>query len=253
MRKFTLPGLVTYIGSFFLALNARRSVVLAGAIAVGGGTSSHASPGAIAVPDPGLSVVRSGNVVTVSLPGLGLTLFGGQFVNLSLIDPTVFLGNLISIKGQVVTLSTYNNNVDRTQQTWASDLTVYIVTQGLSTDPEQSGSLLQLGGTNGLDATNPTLREFWEPDVNTEYLSSFTQSVDVSAYGINWANLGQPTVWLGNAYTDGNSSGTWTGAIEFTFASSGGSGVPDASRTALLLAPGTLLLLGLAGRSRRRS
>jgi len=66
------------------------------------------------------------------------------------------------------------------------------------------------------------------------------------------ANISDP-VLLVNAYTEAGSFGRWSGYIDFTFAASGGSGVPDASRTALLLAPGTLLLLGLAGRSRRRS
>ena len=65
--------------------------------------------------------------------------------------------------------------------------------------------------------------------------------------------ISDPVVWLGNGYTGSTPVGTWSGDVYFTFTGSGGSGVPDASRTVLLLAPGTLLLLGLAGRSRRRT
>jgi hypothetical protein len=105
---------------------------------------------------------------------------------------------------------------------------------------------LQVGGTNG---TGAGVSLPWDPSFPDETLS-VTQNLQ--SYGVTAGPGVSEQVWLGNAYTEGDSFGRWSGSITFTFASPGGSGVPDASRTALLLAPGTLLLLGLAGRSRRR-
>ena len=183
-----------------------------------------------------------------------------EFVNVSQLAPTLFSGSLVSIRASVM-LNSYVSGPGALQdQSTATDLTVYIAPIS-GADPSDSGSFLQLGGGSGLDPGSSSKRRRWDPNLDPQY----DQSFDIT-YLLSEANrspsdpvpsftLGggtDPVIWLGHGFTGDTPSATWTGFVEFTFASSGGSGVPDASRTTLLLAPGTLLLLGLAGRSRRR-
>jgi hypothetical protein len=196
-------------------------------------------------------------------------LFGGEFVNLSALatGPEVLGGTLLSvaINASVANTEGPDTNGD---ETWASDLTI-LVAPSASGSPNTNNAagpgtinlLLQVGGTTGFEtgvsgSTSFVERTLWYPagDLN-EYLSANT------SYGLlapltlsNAPSSNDPLIWLGHGFTTGVGAnyGTWTGYVDFTFASTGGSGVPDASRTALLLAPGTLLLLGLAGRARRR-
>jgi hypothetical protein len=111
------------------------------------------------------------------------------------------------------------------------------------------------GGFTNFGASNWT---YWNESStsNAPYQFSDTQSVSPSITLASPSGPTDPVIWVGNGFDAGAgvSYGKWSGYLEFTFSGSsgGGSGVPDASRTALLLAPGTLLLLGLAGRARRR-
>jgi hypothetical protein len=216
-----------------------------------------------------IDVVRVGNKVTVTFKTPYSDLPWGQFVNLSAFSQSqgpgfvdLFTGSLVSIRADVTLLSYgYEASLAPPQTdsdfwTWATDLTVYVGPATVAGDPSSSGGVLQLGGTNGLDSgLTPLFWDYSVPGARPEDYSTYAQSFDLLVTLPSSITLGasQPNlVWLGNAYSDGNSDGRWSGSLEFTFAGSGGSGVPDASRTALLLAPGTLLLLGLAGRARRR-
>ena len=267
------------VGSFWARFSPRLLAVVAVVAAMGtdDGLRAGPPPGARGISGNGFNFIgvdrpSGSNVVTVALPPSGslplLQLNGGDFVNLSELSATIsgsnlFYGNLISIRADVV-LTTHGleGSANPNVPTEAIDLTVYVApVDGSSSpnSPSQSSSAFQLGGTNTVDVVtaSPT-RLYWDspalqPTDLNNYSDEFDRTIDVSGLGVSLASGGPLAVWLGNAYTEGNSFGIWTGTLEFTFASSGGSGVPDASRTALLLAPGTLLLLGLAGRSRRRS
>jgi hypothetical protein len=276
MRKFTLPCLVSYVGHFLPALNARSSLVLAVAIALVAGTGARGSE-----PPPTVTGNRIGNVVTVTFqPTAGSTsgdyneyapLFGGQYVDLTSIN-TFFFGQLVSITANL-RLESYGldtaggaivlqpdpslPNYTPDYLTEVTDLAVYIggLTPGIP--PSFPNGVLQLGGdTQGIGTPNYF---YWYQSFPNNYvydgISLNGISKDVSNLGIS-LSPSTPEVWLVNTYSSSvqtASFGRWSGSIDFTFASSGGSGVPDASRTALLLAPGTLALLGLAGRSRRRN
>jgi hypothetical protein len=264
MRKFTPPALLSYIGGFLPALNPLRSVVLAGGIALGAGTSVKGQlldpvnvvpgSGIVLLSQPASNVVRATFDSRVS-GSTDLSLDGADFVNLSqLANGTLFSGNLISITANFQLL---NYDAANAGDLWVSDLTVYIAgSVGSPPEPALSGSTLQLGGTNIFNSDPAAIDLYWggallDPNGGPSVLSVF--SGVSNAVNISLGASSTQEVWLANGLTGmGYSPGVWSGYIDFTFASSGGSGVPDASRTALLLAPGTLLLLGLAGRSRRR-
>ena len=204
-------------------------------------------------------------------------LYGGDFINLSALSTAqlgsnVFLGSLVSITANVV-LTSYEKDLsgfrDVSNVTTVDDLTVYIgrVNTNLTSFNTVTANppvtfydgLLQVGGTSGTASNlvdfpgqNPTRFSWYDfatPSADT--MSSAVASIQ-SYMTLNLTPSSPEEVWLANAYTGANTFGRWSGSLTFTYAGSGGSGVPDASRTALLLAPGTLLLLGLAGRSRRR-
>jgi len=280
MRKFTLPCLLSYVGHFLPALNARSSLVLAVAMALGAGTGARG----IEAP-PTVTGSRIGNVVTVTFqPTAGSTsgdhneyapLFGGQYVDLTSIN-TFFFGQLVSITANL-RLESYgrdfaggimalepdpsNPNYNPEYLTEVTDLAVYIGGLTPGTPPNFSGGLLQLGGdTQGINNVAvggyQTWGSFFSANSFNTYAGDTLPGIVANVASLNISlSPSVPEVWLVNTYSPSvatASFGRWSGTIDFTFASSGGSGVPDASRTALLLAPGTLLLLGLAGRSRRR-
>jgi hypothetical protein len=286
MRSFNLSGFVRYFGGFFPALNRRRSAVLAWAIAVGAGSCIKAGPpssvASVSVSQYSANVVRvefvqAGTPLTANEWGL---LYGGEYINLSsLTSPSLFSGTLQSITPNL-TLHSFGRdesgatvpNFDPTDPAFSDfttavwDLAVYIGPLTNPGPPPVFGTalvpgLLQVGGTNGLDPTLAANNRDLDWGGSPRGTSILPDSAMGTSYSVNVQSLGltldpavtPPQVFLVNAYTSGNSFGRWSGYIDFTFASSGGSGVPDASRTALLLAPGTLALLGLAGRSRRRN
>jgi hypothetical protein len=217
-------------------------------------------------------------------------LYGGDFVNLSALSlvqnsgVSLFSGSIISISANVK-LESFSKDITGGLQsfdleaeppsnanfaTTVTDLAIYVggayypatspgslpspvpIIPSLNTvsdSPVQffgGAGTLQVGGTNGTGAGVSLL---WHPSFPDESLSV---TKNLQSFGVTAGSGVSEQVWLGNAYTEGDSFGRWSGYIDFTFASSSGGGVPDASRTALLLAPGTLLLLGLAGRARRR-
>jgi hypothetical protein len=273
MRKFTLPAFLVYIGGFFPALNARRSLVMVGAMALAAGTAMRGNPPTVAsvqVTQHAPNVVRveflSVNGVASNNPDYWGLIYGADYINLSaLTSPSLFLGTLQSITPNL-RLESFgldeggNPQVGTQYATEVWDLAVYIGPLGSPPVYGPSG-YIQVGGTNGVDAS--LLSGAWKDwggaaNGTATNLPQVTMgslfATDVSSMNIvlGPANISDP-VLLVNAYTEAGSFGRWSGYIDFTFASSTGSGVPDASRTALLLAPGTLLLLGLAGRSRRRA
>jgi hypothetical protein len=202
-------------------------------------------------------------------------LFGGQYVDLTSIN-TLFFGQLVSITANL-RLKSYgfdiaggtralepdpsNQNYNPEYLTEVTDLAVYIGGLTPGTPPNFSGGLLQLGGdTQGINNVAVGGYQTWGSFFSANSFNTYAGDTlpgivaNVSSLDIS-LSPSVPKVWLVNTYSPSvatASFGRWSGTIDFTFASSGGSGVPDASRTALLLAPGTLLLLGLAGRSRRR-
>jgi hypothetical protein len=204
---------------------------------------------------------------TVRFSFSSLFLYGGSFVNLSAVS-SVSLGGTLTGVSINASLSSNENGTPTAggfvNETWASDLTVLVAsTTGGAPDGDNSNGaspnlLLQIGGTTGFETiSGPFLpeRDFWYANYTQGEENTVAATYNLSA-PINLTSSPY-SIWLGHGFvssdpTDYGTDGTWSGTIDFTFASSGGSGVPDASRTALLLAPGTLLLLGLAGRSRRR-
>jgi hypothetical protein len=263
------------VGAFLAEFSSRRLVAgLALVVAMGSVEAVRAGP-----PPPAASVAVSplgSNGVRVTFNPTGSTpgaydrygvLYGGDFINLSLLSP-LFVGTLSSVTanvtlesfGQTETGGTANQGLVfgdpgylTDYDTTASDLAVFV---GTGSPPSGVLSGVQLGGdTQGLTGVSAGNYKYW-----VSYFSN-TGSTDSQLLGVQIPlsdtalgpmALGSNQVWLGNTYTSGSSFGRWSGYVDFTFAGSSGSGVPDASRTALLLAPGTLLLLGLAGRSRRR-
>ena len=222
------------------------------------------------------SLTKTGGVVRFNFTGLTLSAdaTAAQFINLSSLNPSYFSGTLVSIRADVV-LDSHDAIYGPADQTTATDLTVYIAgTQTYQnpyyvtspdpvsvSGPANSGSSLQLGGTSGLDSGSAVNKREWDPNFNaiydpsfdlTYYFSELDRSPPLPVTSFSLGGISDPVVWLGNGYTGSTPVGTWSGDVYFTFAGAGGSGVPDTSRTALLLAPGTLLLLGLAGRARRR-
>lgn len=286
MRSFPRSRIPSAAGFWGANFSARRLVaLLVFGVAAGSVESVWATP-----PPPARGIAGNGagyllvdrpvgsTTATVTLgqsgsPSEFLTLNGGDFVNLSsLASANAFVGNLIAIRARV-TLESYGTETGVPFPTTATDLTVYVarvVDQPGSTpdSPLQSLSLLQLGGTNTVDSTSSTpLVKYWDGDTSPTsspsaslppltgnyFDESFDQTFDATPYNLTFPDSGGAVLWLGNAYTEGPSFGRWSGFLEFTFASPSGSGVPEASHTALFLTPATLVLLGLAGRSRRRS
>jgi hypothetical protein len=207
---------------------------------------------------------------TVRFEFTNLYLEGADFINLSALATGQYVlgGTLISLRINASVSGREPADSTTLEQTWASDLTVLVAsTSTPSGSPNVDNSalqrnlLLQVGGTSGLESTGGGLstveRTYWYANIADDPESSANSTYSLLGSGILLATspgLTDPVVWLGHGFTRGVTTyGSWSGYVDFTFASSGGSGVPDASRTALLIAPGTLLLLGLAGRSRRRS
>ena len=197
---------------------------------------------------------------TVRFSFSDLFLFGGQFFNLTQLaagfpSPGPYaLGGplpLASVELNVTLNDREPSSFQTTGETWVSDLVVLIAPN----DGSFSNPVLQLGG--GSTSFGATTLTYWS-ETNTQavpYAFADTQTLSPSVTLSATPGATDPVIWLGSGFDSGagSSYGKWSGYLEFTFASSGGgSGVPDASRTALLLAPGALLLLGLAGRSRRR-
>ena len=228
------------------------------------GVDPVAKPGGYVSVVPTFTPSTSGSTRTVEFSFSGLYLFGGQFIDLSAIAPASALeGRLESVGINIQPGDFSGDPVNPGDYTYASDLSILVATRSGSNPNINNSSAtnirLQVGGTTGfLDGTGPGPERlnFWYPSTDpvTEAIASYT----LAGSGITLtSNPNDYAIWLGHGFmtsalTSYSTWGTWTGSVSFNFASSGGSGVPDASRTALLLAPGTLLLLGLAGRARRR-
>lgn len=174
-------------------------------------------------------------------------------------------GSLLSVAINASVTNTEGPDLNG-DETWASDLTILVAPNAAGSPNTNNGGspinlLLQVGGTTGFEtgvsgSSTFVERTLWYPggDLNENLTANTSYSLLAPLSLASSPSGTDPVVWLGHGFTTsvGANYGTWTGYVDFTFTGSGGSGVPDASRTALLLAPGTLLLLGLAGRSRRR-
>ena len=216
---------------------------------------------------PSSAFSESGPPRVVRFSFSSLFLYGGQFVNLSAVSGGALQGTLQGVSVEILP-SGFSGEPPPSpgdDHTWASDLTILVAnTSGSAPNIDNPGSLnlkLQVGGTTGfLSSTSTALpeREFWYPNIASDPQVSASASYSlITPILLQGSIVTDPQIWLGHGFMTSalasqSTYGTWSGYVDFTFASSGGSGVPDASRTALLLAPGTLLLLGLAGRSRRR-
>jgi len=198
----------------------------------------------------------------------GLFLYGGQFVNLTAVSGGALQGTLQSVSIGIAAVGFSGEPPPSLgdDHTWASDLTILVAgLAGSNPSIDNSSTLnlqLQVGGTTGFLSANSTLlpeREFWYPTIaNDPEVSASASYQLLSPIVLQGSTAADPQIWLGHGFMTSalaaqSTYGTWSGYVDFTFTGSSGSGVPDSSRTALLLAPGTLLLLGLAGRSRRRS
>lgn len=197
----------------------------------------------------------------------GLFLYGGQFVNLTAVSGGALLGELQRVSIEIAPGGFTGEPPPNTgdDHSWASDLTI-LVSSVAGSDPEIDNTTsrnlrLQVGGTTGFLSSTSTLspeREFWYPSIASDPEVSASASYSlITPILLQGSGAADPQIWLGHGFMTSalaarSTYGTWTGYVDFTFASSGGSGVPDASRTALLLAPGTLFLLGLARLSRRQ-
>ena len=211
--------------------------------------------------------LQSLSPTTVRFSFSSLFLYGGSFVDLSAISSGSLAGTLTGVSINA-SLSSNENGTPTVggfvNETWASDLTVLVAstTGGAPNGDNSNGSspnlLLQVGGTTGFETVSgsfPPERDFWYAAYTSGEENAVASTYNLSA-PLNLSSAAH-SIWLGHGFVSSDpanfgTNGTWSGYVDFTFASSGGSGVPDASRTALLLAPGTILLLGLAGRSRRR-
>lgn len=284
MSSSSLSRVPSAVGAFLAEFSSRRLVAGLALVVAMGSVEAVRAAASISVDPQGTNGVRITFNPTGSIQGAfdeyGV-LNGGDFINLSSLSRSqnsgtnLFVGSIISITANL-TLRSFEKDINGNPVTYdvanfpddstsVDDLAIYIgvVSPSGGNPPSTpinffntqlntvtfSGGLLQLGGTNGTGAP----RDYWGNYANSASdplrdLAGVSVPVSIPALSANSIE----EVWLANAYTSGSSFGRWSGTIDFTFASSGGSGVPDASRTALLLAPGTLLLLGLAGRSRRR-
>lgn len=210
----------------------------------------------------------TGSTRTVRFNFTGLYLYGGQFIDLSTLAPGLpsneaLQGTLLSVGINIQANSFSGEPIPSggADQTYSSDLTILVAKRAGSNPSIDNSSgpevLVQAGGlTDFLSGGSLIERYNWS--------SSATGPADavVDTYSLVnsialTSSASDPAIWLGHGFMSSalaneDTWGTWDGYVELSFVGSGGSGVPDGSRTALLLAPGTLLLLGLAGRSRRR-
>lgn len=119
----------------------------------------------------------------------------------------------------------------QTNYTYADDLSIYVAGSPITLD-----GALQMGGYSNLGATQ---RYFW---TNGGSSAPGTTVIDTRAFATALAFTGTGTdltVYVGNGYGGGGTSGTFTGSITLH-------GVN------LVPAPGALALLGLAGLVARR-
>lgn len=258
VRGRALVALLTWVGvSTVTSRGAIVEVTLQQAAAPASpGPADYATNTSIAyVSFPGFSTPTA-NAVRFSFSDLFL--YGGQFFNLTQLAAAFPAPGPYSLGGGLplasvalnVTLHDREPQGSTTGETWASDLTILIAPN----DGTFSSPTLQLGG--GATDFGASSWILWS-EASTQPVPYAYSDLQSLSPGIALASSPAPTdpvIWVGSGFDSGAgaSYGRWSGYLEFTFASAGGSGVPDASRTALLLAPGTLLLLGLAGRSRRR-
>ncbi len=118
--------------------------------------------------------------------------------------------------------------------TYADDLCVYVDVEPLST-----GGRLQIGGFSNLSASQ---RYFWPNGGSSAPGTTSIGSVSLtSALSFTGDKAVDGTVWIGNGYGAGGTSGTWSGTV--TLFGVDAVAVP---------APGALALLGLAGFASRR-
>jgi hypothetical protein len=230
------------------------------------GVSLNSTPGSDGYVLTSAFNLQSSSPRTVRFSFSSLFLYGGSFVDLSAVSSVSLGGTLtgVSINASLSSNENGTPTVGSLNETWASDLTV-LVASTINGAPDGDNSivaspklLLQLGGTTGFETASSSFlpeRDFWYSAYTSGEENAVTATYNLST-PINLTSSPH-SIWLGHGFVSSDpanfgTNGTWTGYVDFTFASSGGSGVPDASRTALLLAPGTLVLLGLAGRSRRR-
>ena len=190
------------------------------------------------------STIRSGRVAAV-VAALALTGAASADITLTL-DNTSFSGwsfsrfvdySQFNIVGTLTGASinvVLNGSVD---DTYADDLCVYV-----DVEPLNSNGLLQIGGFNSLNAAQ---RFSWPNGGSSSTGTTAIGTVNLAstlAFSGNRAIDG--TVWIGNGYGNGLSSGTWTGTVTLH----GVDAVP-------VPAPGALALLGaaaIAARWRRR-
>ena len=112
--------------------------------------------------------------------------------------------------------------------TYADDLCVYMDAAPLST-----GGLLQVGGFSNLSATQ---RYSWANGGASAPGTTVSGTVNLTT-AINMAANPTQSIWIGNGYGAGGTSGTWTGTITLI---------------GVVPAPGAVALLGLAGLTGRR-
>jgi MYXO-CTERM domain-containing protein len=121
-----------------------------------------------------------------------------------------------------------------TAYTYADDLCVYVDVEPLST-----AGFLQCGGFSNLSAAQ---RYFWPNGASSAVGTTSVGTVNfTTALAFSGNKAVDGTIWIGNGYGAGGTSGTWTGTI--TLHGVDAVAVP---------APGAIALLGLAGLAGRR-
>ena len=163
--------------------------------------------------------------ITVSLTNQTFTGFNFQ----QFVDYTQF--NVVgTLTGASINV-TLNNSV---AYTYADDLCVYVDVEPLST-----GGKLQIGGFSSLSAAQ---RYFWPNGGSSAPGTTSIGSVSLTtALAFTGNKAVDGTIWLGNGYGAGGTSGTWTGTVTLF-------GV----NAVAIPAPGALALLGVAGFASRR-
>jgi MYXO-CTERM domain-containing protein len=128
--------------------------------------------------------------------------------------------------------------------TYADDLTIYVDVQ-----PLNNGGFLQLGGFSNLSATQ---RYYW-PNGGSD--APGTTSIGTVTFTTPLTFTGNPavdgTIWIGNGYGAGGTSGTWTGSVTLhgiNLVPLGATPVPEAST----VGAGGLLGAGAVWALRRR-
>ncbi|MCE2882142.1 MAG: hypothetical protein LW636_07275, partial [Planctomycetaceae bacterium] len=121
-----------------------------------------------------------------------------------------------------------------TAYTYADDLCVYVDIEPLST-----AGFLQCGGFSNLSAAQ---RYYWPNGASSAVGTTSVGTVNfTTALAFSGNKAVDGTIWIGNGYGAGGTSGTWTGTI--TLHGVDAVAVP---------APGAIALLGLAGLAGRR-